>query len=60
VNGGLEAVRKKPFNDKFVAISKNGDIGCASILGSKNRPPQMAITEKTGFHVYNGTYLIER
>ncbi len=60
VNGGLDAIKKNPFNDKFVAISKSGDIGCASILGSKHRPPQMSITDKTGFHVYNGTYLIEQ
>ncbi|MBN2012912.1 N(4)-(beta-N-acetylglucosaminyl)-L-asparaginase [candidate division KSB1 bacterium] len=60
VNRGLERTTQLNFNDKFIAINKNGDVGCASIRGNKSTPPQMAITDKSGFHVYNGTYLVER
>ena len=59
VNGGIENVKKNRISDKFVAANKNGDVGCASILGSKRRPPQLSYIDKTGFHVYDGSILIE-
>ena len=60
VNGGNENVKQLGFNDKFIAVNKNGDIGCAAIRGSKKYPPQLSLIEHTGFHVYNGTYIIEK
>ena len=48
------------FNDKFIAINKKGEVGCYSILGSKDRPPRVAWMDDKGFHVYEGGYLYER
>ena len=59
VNGGIENTKKSGVNDKFVAVNKLGEVGCASIAGSKKRPPQLSFINKTGFHVYNGSVLIE-
>jgi len=59
VNGGIENVKTNPFNDKFIAISVRGEIGCAAILGSQEKPPQASFMDETGFHVVNGSFLIE-
>jgi len=59
INGGIEKVKKNHINDKFVAINKKGQVGCASILGSKSRPPQLSYMNSTGFHVYQGAIMIE-
>lgn len=56
INGGPENV---DFNDKFVAVNKNGEVGCASIRGSKNKKPMVAYINKDGFKVVEGSYLIE-
>ena len=48
------------FNDKFVAIRKDGQVGVASILGSPDRPPELALWNADGFRVVKGTYLYER
>jgi N4-(beta-N-acetylglucosaminyl)-L-asparaginase len=56
INGGSANV---DFNDKFVAISKSGEVGCAQIRGRSDRPPQASYwTAKTGFKVYDGVTLI--
>lgn len=57
INGGEEKV---DFNDKFVALSKEGEVGCASIRGREGQEPELAFINADGFQVYKGTYLIER
>lgn len=56
INGGPENIE---FNDKFVAVNKDGEIGCASILGRKGREPGVSYIDNDGFHVFKGKYLIE-
>ena len=56
INGGLDKV---DFNDKMVAISKNGDVGCASIMGSKEGPPKACYINESGVHVLEGKYYKE-
>jgi len=56
INGGIENV---DFNDKIVALSKSGEVGCASIMGSKDGPPQIAFVTKDGIEVVEGTWLKE-
>lgn len=56
INGGPSKVN---FSDKIVALSKSGDIGCASIRGRKDNEPKVATWSKEGFKVTKGTYLIE-
>jgi N4-(beta-N-acetylglucosaminyl)-L-asparaginase len=59
VNGGIENIKKNRFNDKFVAVNKQGEVGCASIIGSFERLPQLSYINETGFHVYDGSIMIE-
>ena len=56
INGGKEKVN---FNDKIVALNKNGEVGCAAIRGSKGSEPELAFWSKNGFEVFKGTFLIE-
>ena len=56
INGGPSKVN---FNDKIVALGKNGDVGCASIREKKGQNPEIATWSKKGFKVTKGTYLIE-
>ena len=56
INGGPSKVN---FNDKIVALGKNGDVGCASIREKKGQNPEIATWSKRGFKVTKGTYLIE-
>lgn len=57
VNGGEAYVN---FNDKFVALSKSGEVGCAQILGNDKRLPHLSYwTPEKGFQVVYGSYLIE-
>ncbi len=56
INGGRDKVN---FNDKIIAVNKNGDVGCASILGGKGREPKLAYWSNNGFKVLKGTYIIE-
>ena len=57
INGGSSKV---DFNDKIVALGKNGDVGCASIREKKDDFPEIATWSKKGFKVTKGTYLIEQ
>jgi N4-(beta-N-acetylglucosaminyl)-L-asparaginase len=56
INGGPSKVN---FNDKIVALGKNGEVGCASIREKKGQNPEIATWSKEGFKVTKGTYLIE-
>jgi N4-(beta-N-acetylglucosaminyl)-L-asparaginase len=56
INGGPAKV---DFNVKMVAITKDGQAGCASIKGGKNHRPSMAIRWADGFKVVKGAYVIE-
>lgn len=48
------------FNDKFVAVNKSGEVGCASIKASwDNKAPELAYITPNGFKVYKGKYLID-
>ena len=55
INGGPSKV---DFNDKIVALSKSGEVGCASIRGKKGQEPEVATWSKRGLKVTKGTYLI--
>ncbi len=59
VNGGIEQIKKSRYNDKFIAVNKQGEVGCAEIIGSRRNPPQLAYINPSGFHVYDGSILIE-
>ncbi len=59
VNGGVENIRKNRINDKFIAVNKHGEVGCASIIGSSKRMPRLSYINKTGFHVYDGSIMVE-
>lgn len=56
INGGSDKVN---FTDKFVAVNKDGEIGCAAILGKKGKEPKASYYNEDGFKVIKGTYLIE-
>ena len=56
INGGSSKV---DFNDKIVALSKDGEVGCAAIQGRKGGEPTVATWSKKGFKATKGTYLIE-
>ncbi len=56
INGGAEKV---DFNDKFVALNKAGEVGCAAIRGRKGKEPLLSYITNDGFRVYAGKYLIE-
>ena len=56
INGGPKNVN---FNDKIVALGKDGSVGCASITGRKGSEPKLAYWSNNGFNVLKGTYLIE-
>ena len=56
INGGPSKV---DFNDKIVALGKNGEVSCASIREKKGDYPEIATWSKKGFKVTKGTYLIE-
>ena len=55
INGGPSKV---DFNDKIVALSKSGEVGCAAIRGKKGQEPEVATWSKRGLKVTKGTYLI--
>jgi N4-(beta-N-acetylglucosaminyl)-L-asparaginase len=38
--------------EKFVAINREGDVGCATMLGS--RPPRMTVANQTGISLFTG------
>ncbi len=46
------------FNDKFVALSKEGELGCASIRGSKGSEPHIAYIEDGENKTYTGTFIL--
>ena len=54
VNGGLD---KGDYNDKFVAVNKKGEVGCAAIRGRKGRSPFVAYINSTGFTTLEGDVL---
>ena len=56
INGGVDKV---DFNDKIVAINKDGEAGCAAIRGRKGRPPKAAVINSSGIEIIEGSYLIE-
>ena len=56
INGGIKNIN---FNDKIVALGKDGSVGCASIKEKKGNEPKLAYWSNDGFSVYKGTYLIE-
>jgi len=50
---------KIDFNDKFVAVNKKGEVGCAAIKGSKKNPPMVACSNADGFTAMAGKHLME-
>jgi len=47
------------FSDKFIALNKAGEIGCASIRGRKERRPTLVYCEDGENKLYTGTNIIE-
>jgi N4-(beta-N-acetylglucosaminyl)-L-asparaginase len=39
--------------EKFVAINRSGDVGCATMKGNRN--PQMTVAKETGIDLFTGT-----
>jgi len=46
------------FNDKFIAINRDGEYGCAQVRGTADRPPHMSIHTNEGITVYHGKSVI--
>lgn len=40
-------------------MNKQGEVGCAEIIGSGKNPPQFSYINDSGFNVYNGSAMIE-
>ncbi len=59
INDGNEKVKQHGFNVIFCALSKTGQVGCASLRPVMDQKPQISLVDVTGFHVYNGTNIIE-
>jgi N4-(beta-N-acetylglucosaminyl)-L-asparaginase len=57
INGGPEKVN---FTDKFVAVSKSGEVGCAAIRAKKGEEPEAAYITADGLRVIKAKYFIER
>ena len=57
INGGADKV---DFNDKYVAVNKNGEVGCASILQIGGGQPTLSYFNKNGFQILHGKTLINR
>ncbi len=51
INGGLD---KGDYNDKFIAVNKSGEVGCAAIRGKKGESPFVAYFNNTGFNTLEG------
>jgi len=47
------------FNDRFIAVNKKGEAGCAAIKGTKKNPPMVAYSNVDGFTAMAGKYLME-
>ncbi len=47
------------FNDKFVALSKEGEIGCSQVRGNRGNPPRVAYMFDGEASTYEGTSIIE-
>lgn len=56
INGGPDKV---DFQDKFVAVNKDGEVGCAAIRAQKGEEPELSYMTNDGFKVRKATYLIE-
>jgi N4-(beta-N-acetylglucosaminyl)-L-asparaginase len=48
------------FSDKFIAVNKRGEVGCAAILGTKKDPPMVSVMTSAGFEAITGEYLYDR
>ena len=48
------------FNDKYVAMNKDGEVGCYAIMGSKKNPPYVCWMDSDGFHTHAGGFLIDQ
>jgi len=57
INGGPEKVN---FTDKFVAVNKEGEVGCAAIRAAKDDVPEASYYNKDGFRVLKAKYFIEK
>ncbi len=54
INGGID---KGNYNDKFVAVNKKGEVGCAAIRGRKGKSPFVSYINESGFHAVEGMAL---
>jgi N4-(beta-N-acetylglucosaminyl)-L-asparaginase len=55
VNGGADKV---PFNVKFVAVNKLGEVGSASIHGKNGLEPSVSYMNEKGFFAETGVFLM--
>lgn len=51
---------KITFSDKFIAVNKQGEVGCAAILGTKKDPPMVSYMTSKGFKTVVGQFLYDR
>ena len=51
--------KKVDFNDKFVAVNKAGEVGCAAIQGNSKHKPLLSYINASGFHIHEGTFMQE-
>lgn len=50
---------KIDFNDKFIAISKDGEAGCAAVQGNRMHRPVMTVMSEDGVKTIKGAYVEE-
>lgn len=55
LNGGEDKVK---FQDKFVAVSKDGEVGCAAITGRDGKGPEAAFMTEDGLKVLEAKFFI--
>ncbi|MBN1482220.1 asparaginase [candidate division KSB1 bacterium] len=56
INGGPAKVN---FNDKFIAVNKKGEVGCASIQAANGQEPELSYISQNGFQVVKGRHLLD-
>lgn len=55
INGGPAKIN---FNDKFIAVNRNREVGCASILSIDGRAPELSYITQTGVQLFKGRYVL--
>lgn len=56
VNGGPDHIN---FDDKFIAVNKNGEVGTASVRGNPQDRPSLSVISLEGIETIRGNYIVE-